>query len=162
MAAYDVEKMAVLRRERFQSIPLAKVLTPEACGMYKSFATVIERTPSEVSQIPIGAIRERPYWDPKLRRSRKIRFALYKELFRLGILTFRSGIKAKAVFFVVKKERLYYQTHCGWSASQCLPSSAAPFLFGDARHSVRTRHDRFWHGLRRARRGRTMWKLVRC
>ena len=30
LAAYDVEKWAVLRRERFQSIPLAKVLTPEA------------------------------------------------------------------------------------------------------------------------------------
>ena len=104
LAAYDVEKLAVLRRERFQSIPLAKVLTPEACGLYKSFATVIERTPSEISHIPIGAIPERPYWDPKLRRSRKIRFALYKELFRLGILTFRSGIKAKAALFFVKKK----------------------------------------------------------
>ena len=103
MASFGFDNVKMLRRKGHarpirQEVPLA------ALGYLRHAADLIEMDEAELEKDRAEGVGFSPYWDPRLRRSRDLRKALYQRLCQQGLLTWRRRLKGRAGIFVVKKK----------------------------------------------------------
>lgn len=108
LVEFDLDRIKVLKRKA-KPIPAVDLLPPVARGYLDDFRRLIERPPCELESPDLLNELPTPYWDPRLKRSRRKRIDLYKSLFSNHLLTFRHRAKAYASFFTVKKKDNFHQ-----------------------------------------------------
>ena len=77
---------------------------PEVQGYLDNFDTLIQRPVDELNALASSGTLVEPYWDPKLKRSLRLRKQLYIALFNSNLLTFVRRRKARVGFFAVRKK----------------------------------------------------------
>ena len=103
LTLYDPDKLKVLRG-RVTPKDARRLLPPGTATMLHNFEEFIERDARDPGALDADAAAVRPYWDPRLRASRALRWELYGKLWRACLLGFRTGIKAQIGIFFVKKK----------------------------------------------------------
>ena len=103
LASYDPDRIKIFRR-RLNPLDARSLCPPEVRRQLELFPQFIERTEDEISDLYPDGLGVEPYWDPALRKNRKLREDLYVRLWNTGLLTFRRKRKALIAFFVVKKK----------------------------------------------------------
>ena len=103
LASFDFDKVKILHRD-LNIRPLRGELPPAARGYLQNFREFIEKTEEELEVERAEGQSFVPYWDPRLRASRRERLRLYQRLQKQGLLSFRRKVKALAALFVVKKK----------------------------------------------------------
>ena len=86
---------------------LRDLVPPQVMPLLQRRSTHIEMTPAEVDKRlkeDPSACPPRPYWDPVLKNSKAIRTKLLIDLWRVGVISFRTSIKASVGLFFVKKK----------------------------------------------------------
>ena len=66
----------------------------------------IVRSPEELADLANSGDQITPYWDPRLRTSSSERWAFFKQLWSLGLLSFRFSVQAVVGLFFVRKKTL--------------------------------------------------------
>ena len=103
LANFDMDKIKVLHRRR-PVLPAHGLLPPHARVYLDHFAELIEKSPGELEAETEVNDPIEPYWDPRLKRDKGLRFKFYHALQEAGLLTFRRRRKARVGFFVVRKK----------------------------------------------------------
>eukprot|EP00438_Fugacium_kawagutii_P014873 Skav225062 [mRNA] locus=scaffold2293:21259:24786:- [translate_table: standard] len=103
LASYNPDKIKIFKR-RLTPMDARSLCPPEVRRQLELFPQFIERTEDEISTLYPDGLQVEPYWDPALRRDRKLREDLYVRLWNTGLLTFRRRRKALVAFFCVKKK----------------------------------------------------------
>ena len=98
LANYDYSKVKVLK-STLHPRQLSELLPPHVKSVLLRYQTLIEKPPEECDDCPIV-----PYWDPKLRHSKKELVRLITGLARVGLVTFRAAVKEKIGLFFVRKK----------------------------------------------------------
>ena len=103
LADFDMQRIKILQRRR--PVLPARGLLPEQAGAFLDhFGELIEKSVSELEAERDCQEVVEPYWDPRLRRDRSLRYEFYAALARAGLLTFRRRRKGRVGFFTVKKK----------------------------------------------------------
>ena len=103
LADFDMDKIKILRRRR-PVLPAYDLLPPHGQVYLDYFAELIEKTSTELASDLEHEDPIEPYWDPRLKRDKDLRFRFYQSLDAAGLLTFRRRRKARVGFFVVHKK----------------------------------------------------------
>ena len=98
LANYDYSKVKVLK-STLHPRKLSELLPPHVKSVLLRYQTLIEKPPEECDDCPIV-----PYWDPKLRHSKKELVRLITGLAQVGLVTFRAAVKEKIGLFFVRKK----------------------------------------------------------
>ena len=102
-AEFDMQRIKILHRRR--PVLPAKSLLPEHAAIFlEHFRELIEKSPSELEADMETQETIEPYWDPKLRGNKQLRYKFYQALSEAGLLTFRRRRKGRVGFFVVRKK----------------------------------------------------------
>lgn len=86
---------------------LKALLPPAAMPLLRRWKTHIELTPKEVNRKlhdDPGCCPPKPYWDPILRHNKAVRTQLIVDLWRIGVISFRTSVKAHVGLFFVRKK----------------------------------------------------------
>ena len=102
LTSYDPSKLKVAKGAILPE-PVAGRLSPSAALLHQHRDVVIEKSEQEIAALGPEDRPRAPYWDPVLKRSASKRHGLFRTLFTLKMLGFRTGIKAMASFFFVDK-----------------------------------------------------------
>ena len=107
---FDASKLKILQSQ-VRPKPLMDLLPPHVLPLLKRRKTSIERPASDVAadlDRDFSLCPKNPYWDPILRTSTTARDNLFCGLHKVGVIDFRTRIKAKVgLFFVKKKDPRY-------------------------------------------------------
>lgn len=90
---------------------LRDLVPPQVMPLLQRRSTHIEMTPAEVDKRlkdDPSACPPRPYWDPVLKNSKAVRTKLLVDLWKVGVVSFRTSIKASVGLFFVKKKTPEY------------------------------------------------------
>eukprot|EP00973_Karenia_brevis_P034343 4737650-Karenia_brevis.AAC.1 len=103
LASFDLRRLKILGRTIFPQDARQR-LPRYAVSYLDHFSDLIERDEISMEKVRQTTTPIKPYWDPKLARSRDLRDQLYLALYHKGLLGFRYGHKAFVSAFVVKKK----------------------------------------------------------
>ena len=103
LAEFDITKIKILQRHIRPSLA-ADLSSSLVRGYLDHFREMIEKPARELESQSFKDALPVPYWDPKLRKSRRQRIALYQGLWRRDLLTFRRREKGRIGVFTVKKK----------------------------------------------------------
>ena len=103
LAEFDIAKIKILQRHIRPSLA-ADLSSSLVRGYLDHFREMIEKPARELESQSFKDALPVPYWDPKLRKSRRQRIALYQGLWRRDLLTFRRREKGRIGVFTVKKK----------------------------------------------------------
>lgn len=98
LASYDYSKVKVLK-STLHPRKLSELLPPHVKSVLLRYQSLIEKPPEEYDDCDIV-----PYWDPKLRHSKKELIRLITGLAQVGLVTFRAAVKEKIGLFFVRKK----------------------------------------------------------
>lgn len=90
---------------------LRDLVPPQVMPLLQRRSTHIEMTPAEVDKRlkeDPSACPPKPYWDPILKNSKSVRTKLLVDLWKVGVVSFRTSIKASVGLFFVKKKTPEY------------------------------------------------------
>ena len=90
LAEYDIHKLKICKSGTVAKDAKA-LLPPETAGLITHYKHCIERDAEQIATLRLAQDFPRPYWDPKLRRSRSAIFGLIRLLFDIGLIGFRIG-----------------------------------------------------------------------
>ena len=106
LAPFDAAKLKILfslgRPKTIETL-----LPPHVIPLLNRWKTHIELSAEEVrSKLDASpeCCPKRPYWDPILQKSRDVRTKLIVDLWKVGVVTFRTSIKSSIGLFFVKKK----------------------------------------------------------
>ena len=107
VAPYD-EAYFMLSKRPLVPQPVAQLCSPEARAKISAPETWIVRPDEEQLEVADSGIELKPYWDPLLKSSRKLRMSFFRVLHNSRLLGFRRGIRCRiGCFFVWKKDKLH-------------------------------------------------------
>ena len=152
LASFDVKKMKIFSRQ-LKPMDASDLSPPHVKQMFKYHREFIEKNEAEIQQTWDEEPAITPYWDPKLRNSRKARIELYQALDRSGLLCFRRRRKSLIAFFAVKKkgnmQRLILDCRVTSRCHKCPPSTrlATPSCFAGLDLTYTTLNERGFGGV---------------
>eukprot|EP00435_Cladocopium_sp_Y103_P074644 s13_g50.t1 len=106
LAPFDAAKLKILRSTG-RPKAIEQLLPPHVLPLMLRWKTHIEMTAAEFKQKldrSPDCCPKRPYWDPILKSEPDKRSQLIADLWRVGIIKFRTSIKAAVGLFFVKKK----------------------------------------------------------
>ena len=103
LAEFDITKIKILQRHIRPSLA-ADLSSALVRGYLDHFREMIEKPARELESQSFKDALPVPYWDPKLRKSRRQRIALYQGLWRRDLLTFRRREKGRIGVFTVNEK----------------------------------------------------------
>eukprot|EP00438_Fugacium_kawagutii_P027263 Skav214356 [mRNA] locus=scaffold86:498779:503145:+ [translate_table: standard] len=105
LASFSPEKLKILKSTS-QPKPLKSLVPPSVVPLLNRWKSHIELTPKEVDQKlqdDPTCCPKQPYWDPILKHSKSIRTQLLLDLWKVGVIDFRTNVKAHVGLFFVRK-----------------------------------------------------------
>ena len=103
LVPYDERKLKVAKGD-LRPKCAAHFLTGEAAVLYKHAEQHIVRPECEMEDIRQTSDPIRPYWDPRLAKSREERWRLFRRLWEIGPIGLCRAIKARVGIFFVRKK----------------------------------------------------------
>lgn len=106
LASYSPEKLKILKSTS-RPKSLKSLVPPNVLPLLNRCKSHIELSPSEVSAKfnadPLCCPKQ-PYWDPILKHSKSIRTQLIVDLWKVGVVDFRTSVKSHVGLFCVRKK----------------------------------------------------------
>ena len=101
LVPFDRNQLKILQT-RLNPQPLVKRLPPNAKVLYKHFHRFIDKSEFQIAREASNSetALPKPYWDPVLRNSKRIRRQFLADLFSVGLLGFRRSIKSRVGIFL--------------------------------------------------------------
>lgn len=106
LVPYDAEKLKILLSTR-RSKPIEQLLPPHVAPLMQRCKTHIELSAEEAHarfRDNPKLCPKQPYWDPILKNDRGKRSHLIAGLWKIGVISFRTSIKAPVGLFFVRKK----------------------------------------------------------
>eukprot|EP00435_Cladocopium_sp_Y103_P021954 s1233_g5.t1 len=110
LVGFSAEKLKILK-STVKPKPLQDLLPGQVLPLLNRWKTHIELTPGEIAKRRNDDAQfcpAKPYWDPLLKSCKSTRTKLFVDLWRVGVISFRTSVKSHVgLFFVRKKDPAY-------------------------------------------------------
>lgn len=106
LVPFDAQKLKILKSAG-RPKPIEALLPPHVAPLMQRWKTHIELTSEEFSKKlheDPQCCPKQPYWDPILKHDKATRSQLIADLWKVGIINFRTSIKSSIGLFFVKKK----------------------------------------------------------